>query len=78
MTYITGTIADVVYGDPLATLILDTGHRHHHLPGDAQLLAQALKALFGDDGVGKLVAVQYDGTQLTSIEIPGVAPDYAI
>lgn len=78
MTYITGTIADVVHDGPIATLILDTGRRHYHLPADSQLLTEALVALFGDDCVGKLVAVQYDGAMLTSIEIPGVAPDYAI
>lgn len=78
MTYITGTIADVVHDGLIATLILDTGRCRHYLQADSQLLAEALTALFGDDSIGKSVAVQYDGAMLTSIEIPGVAPDYSI
>ncbi len=78
MMYITGTIADVVNDGPVATLILDTGHRKHHLQADAQLLAEALTALFGEDCVGKSAAVQCNGSMITSIEIPGVAPNYVI
>lgn len=78
MMYLTGTIADVVNDGPIATLILDTGRRKHHLQADAQLLAEALKTLFGDDCVGKSAAVQCNGVTITSIEIPGVAPNYSI
>ena len=78
MMYLTGTIADVVNDGPIATLILDTGRRKHHLQADAQLLAEALAALFGDDCVGKSAAVQCNGVMITSIEIPGVAPNYSI
>ena len=79
MKYITGTIADVVYDGSTAVLILDVGHsKKHHLQADAQLLTEALTALFGADCVGKPVAVQCDGSMLTSVEIPGVAPNYSI
>jgi hypothetical protein len=79
MMYLSGTIADVVDDGTVATLILDTGRRKHHLHADSRLLAEALTALYGDeDCVGKPVAVQCDGPMLTSIEIPGAAPDYAI
>lgn len=78
MNYLTGTIADVVYEGALATLILDAGGRKHLLQADAQLLAEALKTLFGDDCVGRSAAVQCNGGMITSIEIPGVAPNYAI
>lgn len=78
MIYLAGTIADVVEEGPLATLILDTGCGRHHLQADPQLLADGLTALFGDDWIGKAVAVQCDGSQLLSIEIPGAPPDYAI
>lgn len=78
MTYIAGTIADVIDDGTSATLVLDTGHRKHHLQADSRLLAEALTALFGDDCIGKSVAVQCDGPLLASIEIPGAAPDYSI
>lgn len=78
MIYMTGTIADVVNDGSTATLILDTGHRKHHLQADAQSLAEALTALFGDDCVGKSAAVQCNGSMIVSIEIPGVAPNYSI
>jgi len=78
MNYIAGTIADVIDDGATATLILDSGHRRHHLQADAGLLADGLTALFGDDWIGKAVAVQCDGTTLTSIEIPGAPPNYSI
>lgn len=78
MMYLTGTIADVLNDGSTAMLVLDAGCRKHHLQADAQLLSEALVALFGDDCVGKPVAVQCDGSMLTSIEIPGVAPNYSI
>ncbi len=31
MMYLAGTIADVIEEDPLAILVLDTGHRRYHL-----------------------------------------------
>lgn len=78
MMYIAGTIADVIDDGAIATLILDTGHCQHHLQADSRALADGLTALFGDDWIGKAVAVQCDGTTLTSIEIPGAPPNYAI
>jgi len=78
MKYISGTIADVMDDGVTATLILDTGERKHHLQADARLLSEALTALYGDDCIGKSVAVECNGSTLTSIEIPGAAPDYAI
>lgn len=78
MIYIVGTIADVMDNGVLATLVLDTGRCKHYLQADPRLLADGLTALFGDDWVGKAVAVQCDGSMLTSIEIPGAPPDYSI
>jgi hypothetical protein len=78
MMYIAGTIADVIDDGTIATLILDSGHRQHHLQADPRLLADGLTALFGDDWVGKAVAVQCDGSVLASIEIPGAPPNYSI
>jgi hypothetical protein len=78
MKYIAGTIADVIADDAIATLILDTGAHKHHLQADSRLLSEALTALYGDDCIGKPVAVECDGLMLASIEIPGAAPDYAI
>ncbi|MBE2294998.1 MAG: hypothetical protein IAF00_08595 [Phycisphaerales bacterium] len=78
MMYISGTIADVIDDGATATLILDTGQIKHHLQANAGLLAEALTALYGDDCIGKSVAVQCEGTVLTSIEIPGAAPNYTI
>ncbi|TVR63905.1 MAG: hypothetical protein EA420_06385 [Candidatus Competibacteraceae bacterium] len=78
MMYLAGTIADVIDESPLATLVLDTGHRRYQLQADSRLLADGLKTLFGDDWIGKAVAVQCDGVMLASIEIPGAPPDYAI
>lgn len=79
MKYITGTIADVIYNDTSAILILDAGGQKHHLRAtDSKLLAEALNALFGDDCVGKSAALQCNGEVMTSIEIPGIAPNYTI
>ena len=78
MMYLVGTIADVTDNGTLATLILDAGHRQHQLQADSRQLADGLAALFGEDWVGKAVAVQYDGSMLARIEIPGAPPDYAI
>ncbi len=78
MMYIAGTIADVIDDGTIATLILDSDHRQHHLQADSRLLSDGLTALFGDDWVGKAVAVQSDGSTLTSIEIPGAPPNYSI
>ena len=78
MKYISGTIADVIEDGAIMTLILDTGERKHHLQADSRLLSKALTALYGDDCIGKSVAVECNGPMLTSIEIPGAAPDYAI
>ncbi len=78
MMYISGTIADVTDDGATATLILDTGRIKHHLHADPDLLAEALTALYGDDCIGKPVAVQCEGSTLTSIEIPGAAPNYII
>jgi hypothetical protein len=78
MMYLAGTIADVIDEGALATLILDTGRGRHHLEADPRLLADGLTALFGNDWIGKAVAVQCDGAMLLSIEIPGAPPDYAI
>lgn len=78
MMYISGTIADVIDDGATATLVLDTGLIKHHLQANAALLAEALTALYGDDCIGKSVAVQCEGTTLTSIEIPGAAPNYTI
>ncbi|MFO1371510.1 MAG: hypothetical protein U1F42_03645 [Candidatus Competibacteraceae bacterium] len=78
MMYLAGTIADVIEDGTLATLILDTGHHKHYLQADPHRLAEGLTALFGDDWVGKAVAVQCNGPMLTSIEIPGAPPNYSI
>lgn len=78
MMYLAGTIADVIDDGTIATLILDTGRQRHHLQADPRLLAEGLTALFGDDWIGKAVAVQYDGSMLASLEIPGAPPDYSI
>lgn len=78
MMYIAGTIAEVIDNGATATLILDSAHHQHHLQADSRLLADGLAALFGDDWVGKAVAVQCDGSTLLSIEIPGAPPNYAI
>jgi hypothetical protein len=78
MRYLAGTIADVIDEGTLATLVLDTGHQRYHLQADARLLADGLETLFGDDWIGKAVAVQCDGSTLASIEIPGAPPDYMI
>ncbi|HCB14375.1 MAG TPA: hypothetical protein DEP36_12520 [Gammaproteobacteria bacterium] len=78
MKYIAGTIADVMDDGTIATLILDTGEHKHHLQADSHLLSEALTALYGEDCIGKPVAVECNGPMLTSIEIPGAAPDYAI
>ncbi|HRY16678.1 MAG: hypothetical protein KDJ31_10845 [Candidatus Competibacteraceae bacterium] len=78
MKYIAGTIADVLDDGTIATLIVDTGEHKHHLQADANLLSQALTALYGNDCIGKPVAVECEGAMLTSIEIPGAAPNYAI
>ncbi len=78
MMYLVGTIADVIDDGTLATLILDTGRRKHHLQADSHRLSDGLTALFGDDWVGKAVAVQCDGSVLASLEIPGAPPDYSI
>lgn len=79
MKYLTGTIADVIYDEAAATLILDVGGQKHHLRAtDSKLLAEALTALFGDDCVGKSAALQCNGDVMTSIEIPGIAPNYSI
>ncbi|MDQ5909911.1 MAG: hypothetical protein QG599_2006 [Pseudomonadota bacterium] len=78
MMYITGTIADVLEDGLLTTLVVDTGRRRHHLQAESRLLSEALSALYGEDCIGKAVAVQCDGATLTSIEIPGVAPNYSI
>ena len=78
MMYIAGTIADVIDDGTTATLILDSGHGRHHLCADSRSLADGLAALFGDHWVGKAVAVQCEGATLTSIEIPGAPPNYAI
>lgn len=78
MKYIAGTIADVMDDGDIATLILDTGEHKHHLQADSFLLSKALTALYGDDCIGKPVAVECNGLMLMSIEIPGAAPDYAI
>ncbi len=78
MKYLTGTIADVVDDGTVATLILDTGRGQYRLQADSRLLAEALTTLYGEDYVGKPAAVQYEGSTLASIEIPGAAPDYSI
>ena len=78
MMYFSGTIADVIEDGAIATLILDTGRIKHQLHADSHLLAEALTALYGDDCIGKPAAVQCDGSTLTSIEIPGAAPNYTI
>jgi hypothetical protein len=78
MRYLAGTIADVLHDGAIATLILDTGEYKHQLQADANLLSQALTALYGADCIGKPVAVECEGAMLTSIEIPGAAPNYAI
>jgi hypothetical protein len=78
MMYLAGTIADVIDDGATATLILDSGHRQHRLQADSRSLADGLAALFGDDWVGKALAVQCEGTTLTSIEIPGAPPNYSI
>ncbi|MCB1777427.1 MAG: hypothetical protein KDI50_08320 [Candidatus Competibacteraceae bacterium] len=78
MKYLAGTIADVLTDGALATLILDTGEHKHRLQADAKLLSQALTTLYGDDCIGKPAAVECEGATLTSIEIPGAAPNYAI
>jgi len=78
MKYIAGTIADVIDDGTTATLVLDTGHQQHRLRADSRALADGLAALYGADWIGKAVAVQCDGTTLTSIEIPGAPPNYAI
>lgn len=78
MMYLAGTIADVLDEGALSTLVLDTGHRHHHLRADPRLLADGLTALFGEDWIGKAIAVQCDGPMLASIEIPGAPPNYSI
>ncbi|MBL8250735.1 MAG: hypothetical protein JNK31_03590 [Candidatus Competibacter sp.] len=78
MKYLAGTIADVIEDGALATLILDTGQHQHRLQADAALLTDGLTALYGDDWIGKALAVQCEGSVLTSIEIPGAPPNYAI
>lgn len=78
MKYIAGTIADVIDDGVNMTLILDTGQKKHHLQADSQLLSKALTALYGDDCIGKSIAVQCEDSTLTSIEIPGGPPNYAI
>ncbi|MCP5196925.1 MAG: hypothetical protein H6974_09100 [Gammaproteobacteria bacterium] len=78
MMYISGTIADVTDDGAIATLILDAGHQKHHLQADLHLLFEGLTALYGDDYIGKPIAVECEGSVLTSIEIPGAAPNYAI
>lgn len=78
MKYLAGTIADVIENGALATLVLDTGHQRHHLQADARSLTEGLTALFGADWIGKAVAAQCEGDTLTSIEIPGAPPNYAI
>jgi hypothetical protein len=78
MKYIAGTIADVLDEGAIATLVLDTGEHKHHLQADSGPLSEALNALYGDDCIGKPVAVECDGAMLLSIEIPGAAPNYAI
>ncbi|MBK8508298.1 MAG: hypothetical protein IPL51_06495 [Candidatus Competibacteraceae bacterium] len=78
MKYLAGTIADVIEDGALATLIVDTGQQQHRLQADAALLVDGLTALYGDDWIGKAIAVQCDGSTLTSIEIPGAPPNYAI
>jgi len=78
MMYLAGTIADVIDNGTTATLILDIGHRRHELQADSQSLADGLNALFGPDWIGKAIAVQCEGATLSSIEIPGAPPNYAI
>jgi hypothetical protein len=78
MRYLAGTIAEVIVEGALATLILDTGRQRHHLQADPRLLTDGLTTLFGDEWVGKAVAVECDGPMLASIEIPGAPPDYSI
>ena len=78
MMYLAGTIADVIDNGTTATLILDIGHRRHELQADSHSLADGLNALFGTDWIGKAIAVQCEGATLTSIEIPGAPPNYAI
>ncbi|CDI03729.1 hypothetical protein BN873_610126 [Candidatus Competibacter denitrificans Run_A_D11] len=78
MMYIAGTIADVIDNGDTATLVLDAGHHRHQLQADSRLLADGLTALFGTDWIGKAIAVQCEGATLTSIEIPGAPPNYAI
>lgn len=78
MRYIAGTIADVIENGDLTTLVLDTGDQQHHLQADTGPLVDGLHALYGDEWIGKAIAVQYEGITLTSIEIPGAPPNYAI
>lgn len=78
MRYLAGTIADVLEDGALATLILDTGRERHELQADAALLNDGLTALYGDEWIGKAIAVQCEGATLTSIEIPGAPPNYTI
>ncbi|MBK7543401.1 MAG: hypothetical protein IPP10_16835 [Candidatus Competibacteraceae bacterium] len=78
MKYLAGTIADVIEGGDLATLVLDTGQQRHHLRADAGSLVEGLTTLFGADWIGKAVAVQCESDTLTSLEIPGAPPNYAI
>ncbi|MCB1918966.1 MAG: hypothetical protein KDJ28_03150 [Candidatus Competibacteraceae bacterium] len=78
MKYIAGTIADVLDDGVIATLVLDTGVHKHRLQADSGPLSEALNALYGNDCIGKPIAVECDGAMLRSIEIPGAAPDYAI
>lgn len=78
MMYLAGTIADVIDSGDTATLILDSGHHIYRLQAESRLLTDGLTALYGDEWIGKAVAVQCDGETLTSLEIPGAPPDYAI
>ena len=78
MRYLAGTIADVLEDGALATLILDTGQGRHELQADAALLTDGLTALYGDEWIGKAIAVQCEGATLTSLEIPGAPPNYTI
>ena len=79
MLYLSGTIADVTREAGHAILILDTGRGLHRLQADAGLLFDGLTVLFGDDDwVGKAIAVQCNGDQLSTIEIPGAPPNYTI
>lgn len=78
MKYIAGTIADVIDNGITTTLVLDAGHQQHHLHAESSLLIDGLTALFGEEWIGKAVAVQCEGQQLTSIEIPGAPPNFSI